>query len=536
MITHKKKTPNAKNKPKHEAVVLKSKAPPRPRKRQLKGGVIPQMMLSPCAEHYAVAIANPWSSRALGACIPRHPSRPSHKVNLFTRYNIPFTYNSVNPNCLLIYFTPSLTSDAPVAWYCNSYPATKLTNSSGYPYGGVSYTSPINGSGVWGSSSINNGGSVIPNTGAFTPIYATCPYTTNQFSENTSGGTSLQGRLVAAGIKMQYYGTSQNMGGGYFMYQTDAHDNVNAYDPLSISGYRSTKVERETGKAIMGVLSSLDDSEIDYNYGPISTAVNPAVVTDTVYPYSSGYTLSPSLTTYIASVTIASCVIGSTFPGTANSFAFVTVPNSASSIYFGAVVTGTSIAAGGTWTVYSIEKPDQTSTGTASYVWLCNTSATTSVITAGASVSLTFTNPAQTSSNTPPCIYGGAPMMIVATPLATCNYELEICMHAEYIGKPAQSMLTPSHADTVGLETVMSASARTSVAITSNSKSWPQNFAMQLKEAMHSATVVGSTIGTAMRAAGRYMKPGGFGLALEDAGSYLTSSGEVPDLSARFSR
>jgi len=64
--------------------------------------------LSMCAATYAAAIANPWSPDAQGACIPRHPARPSQKPMTKCTQQISFS-NQYN----LIYVLPTLANDLP---------------------------------------------------------------------------------------------------------------------------------------------------------------------------------------------------------------------------------------------------------------------------------------------------------------------------------------------------------------------------------------------------------------------------------------
>lgn len=55
---------------------------------------------------------------------------------------------------------------------------------------------------------------------------------------------------------------------------------------------------------------------------------------------------------------------------------------------------------------------------------------------------------------------GGAPMAVLITGTPGNTFEVEVILHLEFVGKKAQALLTPAHADSRGYEIVASAAAK----------------------------------------------------------------------------
>lgn len=63
------------------------------------------------------------------------------------------------------------------------------------------------------------------------------------------------------------------------------------------------------------------------------------------------------------------------------------------------------------------------------------------------------------SANSTDTLVGSAPLCILFTGLPGNTFNVEICLHMEYVGKKAQALLTPNHSDVRGFEMVSNASA-----------------------------------------------------------------------------
>jgi len=305
--------------------------------------------LSHCAAKYAVAISDPWSPEADGACIPRAPSRPSQKIKLFNRVNVTISSNGYTP----IYFMPCFANDCPVmvvgptsaspisgaTVYNNNVPgatagsatvqfvsgSTTITLSSVTNAVGIGST--FTSSFITGTATIlaaigtpNNGGAGSytisvsanssgtstlsfsnPTTTINTSVKPNSPYASSQFLETAQGGAAVQGRLVSFGASIQYTGTVLQMGGIYYSYSSPNHENLNnsLYSTDRIGAQDETFVERITAKKQWFAMSSIDDVETSYS-GPASSLLvnNSLTGTNSVYPYSQGYLLENSFGLY----------------------------------------------------------------------------------------------------------------------------------------------------------------------------------------------------------------------------------------------
>lgn len=154
--------------------------------------------LSECALKYAVALADPFSPSARGACLPCYPSEPSQKVTGYIR----FISSVGSGNYGFCAFSPCLANDAPIAFY------------TGSGFTGVDASAIL---------TANN----TPNGGIGIATCANLPYTTPQL-RNVIGGGTVFGRVVSFGYRITYVGTLLNESGVYHLATSATHGNVTA--------------------------------------------------------------------------------------------------------------------------------------------------------------------------------------------------------------------------------------------------------------------------------------------------------------------
>lgn len=223
------------------------KRKPKPARSSTPAGV----GISHCAMKYALAISDPWNNMARGACIPRHPSRPSQKITAFQRITV--TIGSGGFGYVL--YSPTLANDVYYLYY------------SGSTYAGAIATVS--------SATVGNNSVAFP----------TLPYSkTNFIVAASSTSPSVAGRIVSANLSWQYTGTVSDMGGLTYALCHPDHNNLNS-EAAGLTSYAETEVIRNDSRRHWVGASSLDDEEVAYSEGHSSTG---AAHTDVavLYPYS----------------------------------------------------------------------------------------------------------------------------------------------------------------------------------------------------------------------------------------------------------
>jgi hypothetical protein len=279
-----KSKPNSKPRPKPPK---SKKAKVQPSKNKSIAKKIPSMGsmkhtttgLSECARKYATCIASPWSESALGACIPRHPARPSQKLRLYTRVR---GTSGTTDTAFLVYFTPSLASDAPSVWISqNSVSPSNVTNTvfnSTFPVNLTSTTGDTNGNVMFQGYSVNS------------------PYSCSSLIGNSLSEPTVRGRIVSTSLRVQYTGTVLNMGGVRYPFSDPNHGNTNGLAPSSLGTQAETAVERLSEKSFEISLCGIDDGELSYpSNDEVQYGTN--FGTQNVYPLSNGELLSSTFVT-----------------------------------------------------------------------------------------------------------------------------------------------------------------------------------------------------------------------------------------------
>lgn len=165
--------------------------------------------LSECAAKMAVAIANPWSPLAKGACLPTSPARPTYKVTAFQRG---IAYVGTNGFGYII-VQPTIANDVPFS-YSTTASYTGTSSDTFTPYSATPGTLKT-------GISVNNMNN-IP--------YASSSIWNNTFPDNTT--QYIQGRIVAVGLSVQYTGTTLNESGTLTCFSHPTHADL-SYSNLS---------------------------------------------------------------------------------------------------------------------------------------------------------------------------------------------------------------------------------------------------------------------------------------------------------------
>jgi hypothetical protein len=234
--------------------------------------------LSHCAAKYATAIGDPWSPFAEGACVPRHPSRPSHKVRGFARFTVTIGTGGVG----YALFSPCLSNDYNAIYYSGSSYAGTLVNTA--------ITNLTTGNNIGKITTLPYGAATLQPSDKYTP-------------------PSLAGRIVSAAISWQYTGTVSNMGGVVYALVEPNHSNVNQIGDNKVGTYAECLTMRVDNKRHWVGISAIDDSEINYPEPDYNGTVSSNLSVN--YPYSNGQSLGSS------DAAVGGAPIGLYFTGTA---------------------------------------------------------------------------------------------------------------------------------------------------------------------------------------------------------------------------
>jgi hypothetical protein len=193
------------------------------------GSVEPLAHISECSVKYAHALAQPYDSKAVGACIPDLITLPTQK--LMTRANgfmsvgtVGFGFIAVNPWLMVANgnSTNASGSNAPIVYSNATYASTATP---AFPF-----------TNVWGAG---------VNTAA-----SNSPYTPLQFV-GAPPQVGFTYRLVGCGVRIRYTGTELNRGGRVTIYRTQSNLPVpttfvmNANAALALNTYHTAAVLRD---------------------------------------------------------------------------------------------------------------------------------------------------------------------------------------------------------------------------------------------------------------------------------------------------
>lgn len=221
--------------------------------------------LSKCALKYALAIANPFNIAARGVCIPTLPAPDSFKTSGFIRGTAFIGTAGVG----FILVTPSLANDMPALFATNA-----------------AYT----GTSTLILSALNT---LVPGINALS--VANVPFPSTSFTGAQNGTANVTGRMVAAGLSLQYVGTLMNTSGVVYALRDPSHNNVSITGTGGITGASATSLGLRAESSICPFTSEkctvvdFSSSMEETAYPIINTAeAVPAIITNSIYPYSKG--------------------------------------------------------------------------------------------------------------------------------------------------------------------------------------------------------------------------------------------------------
>lgn len=405
--------------------------------------------LSECAAKYATAIADPWNPLAQGACVPRHPARPSQKLALFNRFQMVVGGTGDASQVGIITVHPCLSKDMPSLMYTtNTSDLHAIPNSSAKGY----------------SQAVG-----------MSPVYTNCPYSTAQLTETVNGAMpEVQGRIVSFGVSVQYMGTQLNEGGIVTQFTSANHDSVYGYSWASLPQNNETVVDRISDKRMWFVGSGLDEQELTYGQSVALNANGTPNVTNVVYPFSRGQTVG--LNSNYSGTATADFAIGATSITTTTITG--TAPVSAPGFFYYQSDDGSGIVG----TQYS-------AVATVSGVTTFTVIPLTSALKSGKKVS---NGGISSLSGLPilyPAILGGAPTIITlapGNPTVPNIFEIEYVVHVEYVGPATTVSQTPTHTDSLAFERVSAVATGLQKARADNPTVGPVALMMQgLRDAYH---------------------------------------------------
>lgn len=295
MAGHSQRPKNRKNDPQRKPKRGAKKSKQSRRKNPMGTGSIPPIAM--CAAKYALAIADPLNPQAVGACVPRHPSRPSQKVMSWL--------------------------DGVVTVGSNGYGYIMVAPTTQNNLQCVYYTHSISFAGTGTQISVDT-----PTPHVLAVPMANIPYSHDALID-TSGFNDprVAGRVVSCAISLEYIGTENNRGGNVMCFVDPDHEPVSNLDFTTIISRRETEISSPDANRTKCWISAfgLKDEELSYPSpiidGSDAHGLEKAIV-GTVYPYSGGASLKLHTGTWggddqrgapIMCAVIAGAVAGTTY-------------------------------------------------------------------------------------------------------------------------------------------------------------------------------------------------------------------------------
>lgn len=385
--------------------------------------------LSECVQKYKTAISDPWNPFAAGACIPRHNSRPSHKLTLYARAPLA----SSGAGTWYIALTPCLANDLPTMW------SVFLPSGTTYKYPPFSYYN-TGGATSWGGTATGVKGYVVPSSTNSTPSQGI-------FNVTVTDGYIAPGVIISftspSALTLNILAQLTGTPGGVGQYL------VNPSVTFGTSGTVATSSAAAVDSSLVQATSVKFNSP--YPSGVFSANYNSAGTTGTC---------TGRMISFGASIEYTGTTLNQ--GGTYYSYIAPDHGNINSPVYFpGSGTVGGTLGNMLETSIKAVSRRKE---------WLVMSSST------DREYSYPDANDQQASWGLadnpyallypyssglalyPGSLLGATPAMIVATSSAASAFQVEVIAHAEYMGASATASLTPSHADSVGLEIVSQAS------------------------------------------------------------------------------
>lgn len=220
--------------------------------------------LSHCAAKYALAVTDPLNPATRGACVP-YGSAPSMKTTAFTRFDLTIGTGGL----AFMYICPCLANDLPSVYYTTStYTGTTSTSNQ-----------------IWATA--GNGTTAATFTTGWTSISHNGPFTAQQLTNTSTDDYTpyVQGRIVAAGARAQYTGTTLNESGLFYGYHDPAHSSLSGISAATMGSFGDTNIKgvnrRPNTLAVFGVA----EKEMTFY---ISDVTGTAGVVEDLYPFANG--------------------------------------------------------------------------------------------------------------------------------------------------------------------------------------------------------------------------------------------------------
>lgn len=223
--------------------------------------------MSGCAAHYALTIAAPFDTRAIGACVPTFPARMSQKISART-----FGTLAVGTSIGFIAVSPCVAADQPSCWYSTGAYISDTMTIEPYSLSPGIISIP--------QTTLVNNGNLFTDGGAVTP-------------------STLTARVVSVGLRIRYSGTELNRGGTIYGLVTPDHGNINGAG-VSFMGSFKECIKVPVGRQWTElVVSAVDPDETVYPDGSTlislgSAGSGAAEAIRMLYPYSQGASITAS--------------------------------------------------------------------------------------------------------------------------------------------------------------------------------------------------------------------------------------------------
>jgi len=233
------------------------------------------LSMSKCAAKFALAVSDPFNIAARGVCIPGDGT-PSQKTHAFTRLEVTIGLGGV----AAIYVTPCLANNLPTLAYTTSiYDGTTsdalepFTEGGAYGPGGDSSFGGTT-SGFWAAAAVN------------TPYTAAELSITNQIGDNPI----CYGKVVSAGLRVQYTGTTLNESGLFKCMHEGSHSSLAGLTPNDMLGYSDTDIRGVDRRPCAMTVFPVNDMEVHYfnAQGHTTSGTNTVNTCQSLYPFSRG--------------------------------------------------------------------------------------------------------------------------------------------------------------------------------------------------------------------------------------------------------
>lgn len=225
----------------------------------------PLLKLSKCAIKYALALSDPFNPAARGVCVPVEGA-PSHKTHGFIRFDV--TIGTGGFGAVLL--APCLANDLPSVFFTTS------------TFGGGPGTplQPWATAGTFGTSNatLNAGWAFANHNGPYSAI------TLTQNNLQSAGTGMTYGKMVAAGLRTQYVGTTLNESGLYTCYHEGSHASLSGASANNLQSFADADITAVTRTPCS--LSIFAVNPLELVYGKAVGRANNGHLVEQLYPFS----------------------------------------------------------------------------------------------------------------------------------------------------------------------------------------------------------------------------------------------------------